>query len=165
MKKMIQLFSSMLMLLLILSLIPGCANHRVIKRYSGSQAAEYLKGRIWADKYPQNRKQPYQVYYFDQKKEIGVHIRAMSSYKRMDEYFHYKAEADRLQFLFPHDDRKADTKYVIEQITPVGPFNLKLTLMNDPQEKGRRLEYFSNTAWGKSDGFALPEEFGGFSDN
>jgi len=156
--KKIQVLSFLLAVLFLLICLPGCSSHRVVKRYKGAQAERYLKGRIWVDRFPQDRKQPFLVYYFDDSEPLGIHIRAYSSYKRLSEYFSFASDSERISFLFLHDDRKADSKYILEEIKPEGRFNLKLTLVTDPQEKGKKGEYFSNTAWSGSDAFMVGDE-------
>lgn len=138
--------------------LSGCSTHKVVKRYSGAEAEQYLRGRLWLDRYPEDRKDPFLVYFFDTRSNLGVHIRAFSVYKRIYEYYNYRADSEKLQFQFLHDDRKAETRYTIEQIKPVGEFNLKLTLQSDPQEKGKRSEYFSNTTWSGTQGVFESEE-------
>jgi hypothetical protein len=160
--KKIQVLSCALAVLFMLICLPRCSSHKVVKRYKGAQAERYLKGRLWIDRFPQDRKQPFLVYYFDDSEPLGIHIRAYSTYKRLSEYFSFASDSDRLSFTFLHDERKADSRYIIEEIKPEGRFNLKLTLVNDPQEKGKKCEYFSNTAWSNKDAFMVKDELMNF---
>jgi hypothetical protein len=153
------------LLLLLLTLLEGCSSHRVVKRYTGAQAEQYLRRRMWVDRYPENAKQPFTLYYFDDDQPLGIHLRAYSSFKRVSEYFEYRADAEKISFNFLHDERKADTNYILEEIKPEGKFNLKLTILRDPQEKGSRHEFFSNTAWRNSRGLQMPGDLKAFSIN
>ena len=152
-------------LLLVGCLAVGCSRYRVVERYSGAKAAQYLRGRYWLDRFPENRKQSFVYYVFAGRRDIGIHVRNASTFKASYEYFAFRDNSGKLSFQFLHDDRKADTKYVIEQIQPTGRFNLKLTLYSDPQENGRKSEYFSNTEWGKSDDFPSGMDLRDFFNN
>ena len=77
--------------------------------------------------------------------KVGLHVQAHSTFKQTLEVFEYKDKAGGdLFFYFPHDQRKAQTKYsIIPLREPQGPFTCKLRLEQDPQNGGRPHIFYS----------------------
>ena len=131
----------------VLCIIAGCGNsHKVVQHYTGDAAKNILLNRPWLDEYPQKAEQKFMAYVFSDE-GIGVHDKAESAYRHHIEIFTFRATAEKLFFLFPHDKRKGESTYKVDKIQGGGPFNLKLTLTQDPQNGGKTYIYFSNTQW------------------
>lgn len=144
------------------SLIAGCSKHRVVEKYSGDQARNMLFNRPWLDEYPQKPEQHFMVYVFSDE-EVGIHDKADSVYKHLIEIFKFRANFEKISFLFLHDNRKEESSYKIERISGGNPFNLKLTIAQDPQVNRKTYVYFSNTDWEIRNRNTLPKEVRSFS--
>ncbi len=98
---------------------------------------------IWIDKYPEMTQDKWNAYMFTND-NVGLTIEAHSAYKITLEIFEFKASRDKLRFHFPHDARRADSKYSIEKLKkPTKHFDTKLTLASDPRFNGETRVYFT----------------------
>ena len=142
--------------------LAGCSSTRVLEKYSGEKAKNMLFNRPWLDEYPQKPDQRFMAYVYSDE-GIGIHDKADSAFVHLLEIFTFRATAEKIFFLFPHDNRKAETPYKVEKISGHPPFNLRLTISQDPKVTGKPYTYFSNTDWDVSDGTTLPKEIRIFS--
>ena len=98
---------------------------------------------IWIDKYPEMTQDTWNGYMFTND-NVGLSVDAHSAYKITLEVFEFKASRDKLRFHFPHDSRRANSKYSIEKLRkPTKHFDTKLTLSSDPQAGGESKVYFT----------------------
>lgn len=105
-----------------------------------------LHDQLWLDSIPENSWDSFQMYVFLKKgHKVGLHVQAHSTFKQTLEVFEYKDKAGGdLFFYFPHDQRKAQTKYsIIPLREPQGPFTCKLRLEQDPQNGGQPHIFYS----------------------
>jgi hypothetical protein len=93
------------------------------------EAKDLLYERPWLDHIPQNEHDPYQALVFDPQ-GVGAIIHA-TAYRGQWELFLFKARDKRLQILFPHDRRKAETGFSISSIKHK-TFDLELRLEDPP---------------------------------
>jgi hypothetical protein len=150
-------FVTLAVLLFSLAILSGCMQkYRVVERYKGDAAKNLLLNKPWLDEYPAKPEQRFMAYVFTDE-SVGVHDKADSAYRHMVEIFLLKATADRINYLFPHDRRKADTAYKLERISGDRYFNLKVTIEQDPQSGGKTYIYFSNTEWNVKSERSMPE--------
>lgn len=138
-------------------IIAGCSSTRVLERYAGEKAKNMLFNRPWLDEYPQKPDQRFMAYVYSDE-GIGVHDKADSAFLHLLEIFTFRATAEKLFFIFPHDNRKAETAYKVEKISGHPPFNLRLSISQDPKSGGKSYTYFSNTDWEITDSSTLPPE-------
>ncbi len=133
----------------------GCGKHyKVVAKYSGDAARNMLLNRPWLDEYPAKPEQKFMAYVFSDEL-VGVHDRADSAYRHLLEIFTFRVDPEKILYLFPHDQRKAESTYRIEKIQG-GHFNLKLTMMKDPQMGGKTYVYFSHTEWDVKNSSTIP---------
>ncbi|MHC9544982.1 MAG: hypothetical protein AB9903_36165 [Vulcanimicrobiota bacterium] len=133
----------------------GCGKHyKVVTKYSGDAARNMLLNRPWMDEFPAKPEQKFTAYVFSDEM-VGVHDKADSAYRHLLEIFTFRVDPEKILYLFPHDQRKADSGYKIEKIQG-GQFNLKLTLMKDPQLGGKTYVYFSHTEWDVKNTSTIP---------
>lgn len=98
---------------------------------------------LWLDREPGMTTDPWKAYIFTPE-NIGIHIDAASSYKLTLEFFEFKADAKKISFSFPHDNRKPSSAYKIEKMKkPNKYFDTQLTLEADPQNGGTQKIYYT----------------------
>jgi hypothetical protein len=142
----------------VLMLGAGCGRDgRVVERYSGEMAKNMLFNRPWLDEFPEKPEQRFMVYIFT-KEGLGVHDKAHSAYRHLLEIFTFRANPEKISFLFPHDNRKAESAYKVERLQGNRQFNLRVTITQDPQVDGKTYVYFSHTDWEMKDRSTLPAE-------
>jgi hypothetical protein len=135
----------------------GCQKScRVLERYKGEMAKSLLLNRPWLDEFPDKPEKKFMVYVFTDE-SVGAHDKADSAYRHLLEIFMLRVATDKIAFLFPHDQRKAETTYKVERIQRKGQFDLKLTLDRDPQLNGKPYVYFSCTEWEIKNQRTIPE--------
>jgi hypothetical protein len=134
----------------------GCGKHyKVVTKYSGDAARNMLLNRPWLDEFPAKPEQKFVAYVFSDEL-VGVHDRAESAYRHLIEIFSFRMDQEKILYLFPHDQRKAETAYKIEKIQGGQHFNLRITLTKDPQMGGKTYVYFSHTEWDIKNSSTIP---------
>ncbi len=102
-----------------------------------------LYDTIWIDKYPEMSQDTWNAYMFTSD-NVGLNIDAASAFKITIELFEFKASGRDIRFHFPHDGRKANSKYALEKLKkPTKHFDTKLTIETDPQNGGQKHVYFT----------------------
>lgn len=120
---------------LVLGVAAAAALGVMVLRVGGTSRAENHRGkgilyeRPWLDHLPKDEHDSYQALIFNDE-GFGVTLQA-TAYKGQWELFLFKAKDKKLQILFPHDKRRAETGYKISKIKH-RTFDLELTLDNAP---------------------------------
>ena len=98
---------------------------------------------VWLDRDPGMTTDPWKAYIFTPE-NIGIAIDAASSYKLTLEFFEFKADAKKIGFRFPHDNRNPSAGYKIEKMKkPTKYFDTTLTIESDPQNGGQQTVYYT----------------------
>ena len=90
---------------------------------------EFLFERPWLDHLPKDEHDKYQALLFD-KENFGVTLQA-TAYRGQWELFLFKVKGKRMQILFPHDRRKAETGFAITDVQERN-FDLALRIEDGP---------------------------------
>ncbi|MBI3890702.1 MAG: hypothetical protein HY303_04135 [Candidatus Wallbacteria bacterium] len=102
----------------------------------------YLMGRAWVDHVPQNPRDSFRLYVF-QDNSVGAFVSVESFFKFNIEVFTFQVRNNVIQFGFPHSRQKHGSGYVIEDFRGRGELNLKMTIAKDPRAGGNPSTYFS----------------------
>lgn len=98
---------------------------------------------LWLDREPGMTTDPWKAYIFTPE-NIGISIDAASSYKLTLEFFEFKADAKKIAFRFPHDNRAPSSPYKVEKMKkPSKYFDTTLTLEADPQNGGAQKVFYT----------------------
>src|SRR5437660_2762296 len=110
--------------LLLVALI-GCSAAR-------STHNDLLIDRNWIDRMPRTERDKLHVYRFVPSMGGGV-FQDRTLYKGTFELFHFQASADHIDFDLPETDTQVSSRYTIEAVDGPEPFDLKLTVADDPR--------------------------------
>lgn len=113
--------------------------------------AHELNDTLWLDKYPEMMHDKWNGYIFSSD-NVGLNIQAESAFKLTLEVFEFQIKKNNLRWHFPHDGKKADTKYTIERLKkPTKHFDRQLTIENDPKNGGATKVYFTGPEFGSAE--------------
>ena len=121
------------------------------QQLSAADARDVLINRNWMDRMPQTQTERLHVYRFTPSMGGGVY-QDRTIFKGTFELFMFKVEGDHILFNLPETREKVATQYNIERVDGPAPFDLKLTLWNDP--RGPR-EYYGMQSETDRDGALL----------
>ena len=83
---------------------------------------------------------------------VGLAVQAESAFKLTLEIFEFQLRKSNIRWHFPHDGKKADTKYTIEKLKkPTKHFDRQLTIENDPKNGGKDKVYFTGPEFANAD--------------
>lgn len=113
--------------------------------------AHELNDTLWLDKYPEMMHDKWSGYIFSSD-NVGLNIHAESAFKLTLEIFEFQIRKSNLRWHFPHDGKKADTKFTIERLKkPTKHFDRQLTIENDPKNGGATKVYFTGPEFGNAE--------------
>lgn len=113
--------------------------------------AHEIHDTLWLDKVPEMMHDQWQGYIFTPD-NVGLSIKAESSFKLTLEIFEFQLRKGSLRWHFPHDGTKAETKYTIERLKqPTKHFDRQLTVENDPKNGGQTKVYFTGPEFASVD--------------
>lgn len=105
--------------------------------------AHEIQETLWLDRVPEMMHDSWQGYIFTTD-NVGLSVQAESSFKLTLEIFEFQLRKDSIRWHFPHDGKKAETKYSIERLKkPTKHFDRQLTIQNDPKNGGETKVYFT----------------------
>jgi hypothetical protein len=110
-----------------------------------------LIDRNWIDRMPENMTDKLHVYRFVPSMGGGVY-QDRTLFKGTFELFLFKVEGDQIAFALPETHQKVTSAYAIETVAGPPPFDLKLTITDDPRGPH---EYYSVRAETDRDGKVL----------
>ena len=123
-------------LALALAGIAGCSSsHRSGSQLSGEDARAALIDRNWIDVMPARHEDRLHVYRFVPSMGGGVY-QDRTLFKGNFELFTFEASSETLRFVFPHTRERVTSRYTIEPVAGRSPFDLKLTITDDPRGPG-----------------------------
>lgn len=105
--------------------------------------AHEIHDTLWLDRVPEMMHDSWQGYIFTTD-NVGLAIQAESAFKLTLEIFEFQLRKGSLRWHFPHDGKKAETKFTIERLKkPTKHFDRQLTIENDPKNGGQTKVYFT----------------------
>jgi hypothetical protein len=114
--------------IVILALV-GCSSHESINR---DQAKQLLIDRNWIDHMPKTEREKLHVYRFVPSMGGGV-FQDRTLYKGVFELFTFSVDGDHIDFNLPETHERVQSQFHIEKVDGPKPFDLKLTVWNDPR--------------------------------
>src|SRR5438067_1525765 len=96
------------------------------------EAKQLLIDRNWLDKMPETERDRLHVYRFVPNMGGGV-FQDRTLYKGMFELFRFDATGGEIRFDLPETREKVTSPYTIEAVDGPEPFDLKLTIPDDPR--------------------------------
>ena len=118
---------------LILSLsLAACSSPPSSAKLDGDEAKRLLIDRNWLDRMPETDRDKLFVYRFVPSMGGGV-FQDRTLYKGTFELFMFEATGEQIRFDLPETGTKVTSAYAIERVEGPEPFDLKLTLADDPR--------------------------------
>src|SRR5258705_1727791 len=99
---------------------------------AGDEAKQLLIDRNWLDRMPETERDRLHVYRFVPNMGGGV-FQDRTLYKGTFELFTFEATGDEIRFNLPETGEKPTSHYTIESVDGPEPFDLKLTIPDDPR--------------------------------
>lgn len=99
---------------------------------SAKEAKTLLIDRNWIDRMPETERDKLYVYRFVPSMGGGVY-QDRTIFKGTFELFMFEATDGEIRFVLPETKEKVTSKYVIEKVDGPPPFDLKLTIPDDPR--------------------------------
>ncbi len=106
-------------------------------------SAHEINDTLWLDRVPEMMHDSWQGYLFTPD-NVGLSVQADSAFKITIEIFEFQLRKGSIRWHFPHDGKKAETKFTIEKLKkPTKHFDRQLTIENDPKNGGQTKVYFT----------------------
>lgn len=119
-----------------------------------SDARNLLIDRNWLDRMPENTTDRLHVYRFTPSMGGGVY-QDRTIFKGTFELFMFKVEGEHITFTLPETHEKVTSPFTISRVDGPAPFDLKLTVENDP--RGPHV-YYGTRAETDPDGHLLEQK-------
>jgi hypothetical protein len=120
---------------------------------TGDDAKQLLIDRNWLDRMPETERDRLHVYRFVPNMGGGV-FQDRTLYKGTFELFMFEATGDEIRFNLLETGEKVTSHYTIEAVDGPKPFDIKLTIADDP--RGQRV-YFGWRSETDRDGLLLEQ--------
>ena len=106
-------------------------------------SAHEIHDTLWLDRVPEMMHDSWNGYIFTPD-NVGLAIQADSAFRLTLEIFEFQLRKGQIRWHFPHDGKKAETKFTIEKLKkPTKHFDRQLTIENDPKNDGKTKVYFT----------------------
>lgn len=114
--------------------LAACSSHAKSDavRVSDRDAAQLLIDRNWLDVMPTSKHDRLHVYRFVPQMGGGV-FQDRTLFKGTFELFKFRVAGDHIQFDLPETEQLVDSPFQIETVSGPAPFDLKLTIKDDPR--------------------------------
>jgi hypothetical protein len=113
--------------------VTACSSRSRPDQLSASDARDVLIDRNWMDLMPRSMTERLHVYRFVPTMGGGVY-QDRTLFKGTFELFMFKVERDdHIVFDLPETQEKVTSQFTIERVDGPAPFDLKLTIANDPR--------------------------------
>ena len=99
---------------------------------SSTEAQSLLLDRNWIDRMPETDRDKLYVYRFVPSMGGGV-FQDRTLFKGTFELFMFEATGHEIRFVLPETKDKVTSKFTIENVDGPAPFDLKLTITDDPR--------------------------------
>ena len=118
--------------LLPLLLVAACSSDAPPRAVPAKEAKSLLIDRNWMDRMPETEKDKLFVYRFVPSMGGGV-FQDRTLFKGTFELFMFEATDGEIKFVLPETKENVTSKFVIENVDGPKPFDLKLTIPDDPR--------------------------------
>jgi hypothetical protein len=112
--------------------LAACSHKSTSTPVGDTEAAKLLINRNWLDRMPQTERDHLFVYRFVPDMGGGV-FQDRTLYKGMFELFTFSVDGDKIHFVLPETHDEATSRFTIEEVDGPKPFDLKLTIPDDPR--------------------------------
>jgi hypothetical protein len=124
---------SSILLIAALSTLAACSSSApASKAVPTDEAGRLLLDRNWLDRMPQTERDHLFVYRFVPSMGGGV-FQDRTLYKGTFELFSFHVDGDRLRFVLHETKQDVTSPFTIEPVAGPSPFDLKLTIPDDPR--------------------------------
>lgn len=134
--------------------LAACSHKTADRSVDREQAKKLLIDRNWIDVMPKTEREKLHVYRFVPSMGGGVY-QDRTLFKGTFELFKFGVDGDQLEFDLLETHEKVRSQFHVETVDGPKPFDLKLTIPNDP--RGPR-EYYGVRAEHDPDGRGLEQE-------
>lgn len=121
-----------LLTLLLLAALAACSSPAPSKAVSAEEAGGLLIDRNWLDRMPETERDRLFVYRFVPSMGGGV-FQDRTLFKGTFELFSFTADGERIRFVLHETKQDVTSPFTIEPISGPAPFDLKLTIPEDPR--------------------------------
>ena len=118
--------------LLLVTALAACSSPAPKSSVGTDEAAKLLIDRNWLDRMPESERDRLHVYRFVPSMGGGV-FQDRTLFKGTFELFSFAVEADSIQFVLHETHQKVRSRFQIENVAGPEPFDLKLTIFDDPR--------------------------------
>jgi hypothetical protein len=122
----------MLRFLLPLVLVAACSSDAPSRAVPAKEAHKLLIDRNWMDRMPETEKDKLFVYRFVPSMGGGV-FQDRTIFKGTFELFMFESTDHEIKFVLPETKERVTSKFTIESVDGPKPFDLKLTITDDPR--------------------------------
>ncbi|CAN5868152.1 hypothetical protein BH11MYX3_BH11MYX3_37450 [soil metagenome] len=122
------------LVLLALTTVGACSSSKTAptQQVSADEAKSLLIDRNWLDTYPETERDKLHVYRFVPSMGGGV-FQDRTLFKGIFELFSFKATGETITFTLHETHDEVTSNYTIEKVDGPEPFDLKLTIPDDPR--------------------------------
>ena len=117
---------------LLIAALAACSPSSKSSNIPDEEARKLLIDRNWLDRMPETTRDRLHVYRFVPSMGGGVY-QDRTLYKGTFELFMFEVQGDEIRFNLPETEEKVISKFHIEAVDGPKPFDLKLTVHNDPR--------------------------------
>lgn len=113
-------------------LVGACSSGTASKSLPADEAKQLLLDRNWLDRMPEGERDRLHVYRFVPSMGGGV-FQDRTLFKGTFELFSFEATGEQIRFVLHETKDTVTSKYTIEPVDGPAPFDLKLTIPDDPR--------------------------------
>lgn len=113
-------------------LVGACSSGTASKSLPADEAKQLLIDRNWLDRMPEGERDRLHVYRFVPSMGGGV-FQDRTLFKGTFELFSFEATGEQIRFVLHETKDTVTSKYTIEPVDGPAPFDLKLTIPDDPR--------------------------------
>jgi hypothetical protein len=139
--------------ILLLAALAACSSSSSSKVIPADQAGTLLLDRNWLDRMPETERDHLFVYRFVPSMGGGV-FQDRTLYKGTFELFSFTVSGEEIRFILHETKQDVTSRFTIERVDGPAPFDLKLTIPDDP--RGPRV-YFGMRGETDRDGTRLQQ--------
>jgi len=140
-------------LTILLLALAACSSPKPSKAVSTEEAGRLLIDRNWLDRMPETERDRLFVYRFVPSMGGGV-FQDRTLYKGTFELFSFSVDREQIRFVLHETKQDVASRFTIEPVDGPAPFDLKLTIADDP--RGPRV-YFGMRSETDRDGSRLQQ--------
>jgi hypothetical protein len=121
-----------LLTILLVAALAACSSSTPSKAVSAEEAGGLLIDRNWLDRMPETERDRLFVYRFVPSMGGGV-FQDRTLFKGTFELFSFTADGERIRFVLHETKQDVTSPFTIEPVDGPAPFDLKLTIPEDPR--------------------------------